>query len=336
MKEEEIRPQELFNRYLKVAREDIDRFFSNKSRFLEVACLACGSKKLKPAFVKLGFEYKTCAECESLFLSPRPSKEVIDAYYREGEAVKFWSTDFYRQTAEARREKIFVPRAELIRDLVVPKLGRKPEVFAEIGSGYGIFLEEVCKLGIFRDVVGIEPAPNMAEICRSKGFRIVENPVELVKQGLVQADIASTFEVLEHVFSPEDFLISCGRVLKEGGLLLFTTLTISGFDLQVLWSNSKSIYPPHHINLLSFEGMHRLVERCGYEIVELSTPGKLDVDIVMNALREDAAIEVPRFVRSLIERRDEGVHREFQGFLQSSNLSSHIRCVARNKAKEQR
>ena len=128
MKEKDIRPQELFNRYLEVARQDVERFFAEKSGFVEISCPACGSNDSVFAFDKLGFSYRSCRPCESLYLSPRPSREVIDRYYREGEAVKFWSTDFYRETAEARREKLCRPRAQLVADLVNSKLLRKQDV----------------------------------------------------------------------------------------------------------------------------------------------------------------------------------------------------------------
>ncbi len=331
MKEAEIRPQELFNRYLEVVRQDIKMFFADKSQFVDVECPACGCNCQEFAFEKLGFQYKICKECGSLYLSPRPTSKVIDHYYQEGKAVKFWSSNFYRETSDARRKKIYRPRAELVADILRSYSKTNNEVFTDVGAGFGIFLEEVSKQDVFQSVIGVEPAPNMADICRSKGFQVVEKPIEAVLTEDVQANLVTSFEVLEHVFSPCDFLKAINKIIVENGLILFTTLTISGFDLQVLWEHSKSIYPPHHINLISFEGMHRLVERSGYEVIQITTPGKIDLDIVVNAVREDPAIKVPRFVRHLIEKTDTKAQKAFQIFLQENNLSSHIRCIARKK-----
>ena len=72
---------------------------------------------------------------------------------------------------------------------------------------------------------------------------------------------------------------------------MFTTLTVSGFDIQVLWEKSKSVYPPHHINLFSIDGFRRLVERSGLNLVNLCTPVELDVDIVRNIYLEKSDIE---------------------------------------------
>src|SRR5262249_55086960 len=144
-------------------------------------------------------------------------------YYCDAESVRFWSTDFYKQTVEARREKMFRPRAQLVGELVT-RLGLvAPDVFVDIGAGYGVFLEEVARLGTFRSVTGIEPNPEMAEICRQRGFPIVEAPVESTTVGDVQADFAVSFEVLEHVFDPLNFIAAIRRLLKPKGIALFTT-----------------------------------------------------------------------------------------------------------------
>jgi len=331
MKESDIRPQELFNRYLELSRLDIDRFFSDQSGFVEVPCPACLSQRYEAGMEKLGFRYVTCLECESLYVSPRPTVAMFDDYYQGAESVKFWGTDFFKETAEARREKMFKPRAQLVEEWATRVGMGASDVFVDVGSGYGIFLEEVSRLDRFGEVMGVEPAPNLAAICREKGFSIVEKLVEEVQEGEVQASFASAFEVIEHPFDPAEFLLGVRRLLKPGGMFLFTTLTISGFDMQVLWEHSKSVYPPHHINLMSVSGMEKLVQRVGFEIAELSTPGQLDVDIVRNSVIENPNIHLPRFARQLAFKVTDEVREAFQLFLQSQRLSSHIRVIARAK-----
>ena len=328
MKESDIRPRKLFNQYLELSRQDISLFFSDHSRFVEVACPGCDSQTCEPGLVKLEFKYMLCSECGSLYLSPRPTVEMYERYYQSAESVKFWSTHFFKETAEARRQKIFKPRADLVGEWVekIETKSKDRGLFVDIGSGYGIFLQEVKRLGLFDKIMGIEPEANLAQVSRDQGFSIIEKKLEAIDDGEIDADFATAFEVLEHVFNPREFLRAARRILRPGGILMFTTLTVSGFDIQVLWENSKSIYPPHHINLLSTQGMRELVTRSGLQLLDLSTPGELDVDIVHNNHKENPEIELPRFIASIISAPQE-VRTGFQKFLKANELSSHIRVI---------
>ena len=328
MKESDIRPQALFNQYLQLAKDDIQEFFADTSAFESIDCPACESASTEFTFAKHGLDYRVCGECHSLFLSPRPSRDAIDHYYQGSAAVKFWETNFFKETAEARREKMFRPRAHLVAEWV-RQLGLRGSC-VDIGSGYGIFLEEMAKLAVFDEVLGVEPAPNLAAVCKERGFRVIQKPLERVKSGEVGAAFATAFEVLEHVYSPAEFLRAAGHLLRPEGVFLFTTPTVSGFDILELWENSKNVYPPHHINLLSVEGVCHLVEHCGFETLEVTTPGQLDVNIVENIVAENPDVPISRFARQLL-RQPEGVKTAFQNFLQKNCLSSHLRVLVRKR-----
>jgi hypothetical protein len=103
MKEEEIRPAKLFDEYLRLAREDTDAYFEEVERQND-DCPACKTKGA-PAFVKYGFPYESCPNCYSLFVNPRPAAEAFTRYYTEFPSSKYWASTFYKETADARREK---------------------------------------------------------------------------------------------------------------------------------------------------------------------------------------------------------------------------------------
>jgi len=331
MKEFEIRPKKLFNEYLEISRKDIERFFHDYNKFVEIACPACECKKSNFAFEKSKFSYRVCSECLTLFTSPRPTEEMINNFYRDSASGKFWAERFFPETAEARRKMIFRPRAELLAQVLEGVKLPKPVALADVGSGFGIFLEEVKKTGIFDEVIGIEPSVDLADCCRKKGFKVIEKGIEEIGEKEIQVSAACSFEVLEHLFDPAKFVRGMGKILQPGGIMLFTTLTISGLDLQVLWDRSKSISPPHHINFLSTEGLRKLIARCGFEEIEISTPGKLDVDIIRNTTLEMPDIKVPRFMEYVIKHRGRKTAEALQKYLQENQLSSHARVIARKK-----
>ncbi len=328
MKEHDIRPKDLFDRYLELAKRDSESLLGRKAGFERVDCPGCGVRDPEPGLVKDGYAYSTCRACGSLYLDPRPTPAQLAEFYATAASVEFWSTDFYAKTEEARRERLFKPRAAMTAELA-GRLGLPADAsLCDVGAGYGIFLEEARAAGRFKTLVGVEPAKALAETCRRKGFTTIEKTVEAVAPGEAAVDLATCFEVIEHAHAPVEFLKASRRLLKPGGRLLATTLVCTGFDIAVLWERSRSVHPPHHINLLSVEGIRRLFARAGLEIETLETPGRLDVDIVRNAAKDDPSLPLPRFVKTLLAA-DDAARAAFQDLLARNLLSSHVRVVAR-------
>ena len=208
---------------------------------------------------------------------------------------------------------------------------QEPKSLVDVGAGFGIFLEEVNKRKLFNETYGVEPSVDLAETCRKKGINVIEKAVEEIGENELQVSIATSFEVFEHLFNPEEFINSIKKIIKPNGIILFTTLTISGLDLLVLGKNSKSILPPHHINFFSIEGLKILMDRCCLEVVEIKIPGKLDVDIIMNMINDNPQLEIPDFIKYIYKYRSVDLYENFQTFLQQNNLSSHVRVIARKK-----
>ena len=138
----------------------------------------------------------------------------------------------------------------------------------------------------------------------------------------------SAFEKIEHQHEPLALAGELAGLLAPGGLLFLTLRTRSGFDVQVLWDKAPYIFIPEHLNLLSIAGIRALLDRAGFDVVELSTPGQLDIELVRHARDADDSIELPRFLNELLDQRDALAHDDFQSFLQKHRLSSHVRVAA--------
>jgi SAM-dependent methyltransferase len=230
---------------------------------------------------------------------------------------------------ESRRKKIFVPRVKQVQSLLQAK-SLDPKVVMDVGAGYGIFLEEYKKQFPSAHVCAVEPGEKMAGLCQGKGIETLLSTAEGAKSWAGKANLVSCFEVIEHVFAPAEFVMALCRLLKSDGYLLISGLGVEGFDIQVLWDKSKSIYPPYHLNFLSVLGFEMLFNRLGFQDVQVETPGQLDVDIVANALEEDPSISAGRFFRLLLHRK--GVElANFQKFLVENRLSSHCRIFAKKQ-----
>ena len=326
MKEADIRPEALLNRYLQLSTEDAERCFSGVARE-DRACVACGALETQTEFEKNGFAYATCTQCGTLYQTPRPPLPAFEAFYRDSVSSRYWAEQFFPTVSEARRERIFRPRAERLIQMCEAN-GIDVSKLVDVGAGYGILLDEWRRLRPETDLLAIEPSSSLAGECRDKGFKVVEDIAENVSGYRNYADLVVCFEVLEHVFEPLSFIKNLADLARPGGRVFVSTLSVDGFDIQTLWERSNSIFPPHHINLMSIEGFHRLFERAGLEVVSIFTPGVLDVDIVRNAYRKSPELFTSnRFVRQLMANDIQAAR--FQEFLSANCLSSHAWVFAK-------
>jgi SAM-dependent methyltransferase len=326
MKEQDIRPQHLLERYLELSAQDAQTCFDGVAR-APVPCVACGSAAVTHQFEKNGFPYSSCNECGSLFQSPRPSLAAFERFYQDSVSARFWAEEFFPAVAEARREKIFRPRVQRLAGLCAQRQ-IDVSVLIDVGAGYGIFLDEWRKCFPGTRAIAIEPSACLAQECRRKGFEVIEAIAERATGCESSGDAVVCFEVLEHVYDPLAFVSVLARLVRPGGYLLLSTLGVDGFDIQVLWERSNSIFPPHHINFLSIAGFRRLFERAGLLDIEVITPGVLDVDIVRNAAQRDPSLlSGQRFLSHLLQ--DPGASAAFQAFLAEQRLSSHTWVLAR-------
>lgn len=320
MKEEEIRPRKVFDEYLRLAALDADIYFGNSNR-QPVMCPACGTQG-DFAFNKHGFAYEECPVCQTLFVSPRPPAADFFRYYQVSASASYFATTFYRETAEARREKLWRPKAEMVHDVLKKRGADKYGVF-DIGGGYGIFAEEYQRLADVAVTI-IEPGPELAQICRKKGLTVVESFLENVRseQLLAGPKVFVSFELFEHLHDCGVFLERLSALMQPGDLFLFTTLSGMGVDIQSLWNESNSI-SLQHLNFFNPKSVRSLIERVGLRTLTVETPGKLDIDILFN----NRALIKDRFWRNFVVQASPEERQEWQKFIAAHGFSSHMFVV---------
>jgi SAM-dependent methyltransferase/ribosomal protein S27E len=327
MKESEIRNREVFKKYLELSAKDAEVYFADRSLFSNINCPACQSSEVTFFLKKNDFTYSECLKCSTFFVNPRPSLEQYDKFYSDSPSTSYWVNNFFKPVMEARREKIFKPRAEYISNFLI---NDKNLVIGDVGAGFGLFLEELGKIRSDFQLIAIEPSKEMAQICTDKGIEVIPTLIEDVTGYDEKFDVLLAFELFEHLHNPEGFLRKIHQLLKPGGILFFTTLNGLGFDIGVLGEKSNSIAPPHHINFFNPQSAGLLLEVNGFEVIEASTPGKLDWDIVETSITSDDFI--PERIWKIISKyASPESKKKLQNWISESNMSSHMRIVGRKK-----
>lgn len=328
LSEQELCPDKLLAGQEEAFARDIKRLQAKKSDFMAVNCPACGQGNSSPIFSKFGFQYLQCPACQTIYMSPRPSPEVMASYYANSENYRYWAQHIFPASEAVRREKINKPWLQRILEICT-RHGVPRNHLVEIGAGFGTFSALVNAEKAFQSVTAIEPTPEMAQACRERGVHVIEKGIENVAEEVRPADVVVAFEVVEHLFEPAVFFQQASRLLAPGGILVVSCPNGLGFDIGTLGAESLAV-DAEHVNLLNPDSIRLLGEKCGLHCLEVSTPGRLDAEFVRTAALDGRCdlTKQPFLHRVLIEEWDT-LGWPFQQFLAAHNLSAHMWAVFR-------
>jgi SAM-dependent methyltransferase len=329
MRVKDIRPAELRQLQADAYARDVARLRDRLDEFVAVACPACGADQPVPTFTKFDFNFSRCRACRTLYMSPRPTPELMSSYYGSSENYRVWAEHIFPASEESRRERIHRPMLEFVAAACERHNVARGKL-VEIGPGFGTFAALAQDSAMFGSVLVIERTPEMADACRARGLTVIEQAVEDVPfQQVGKADVVVSFEVIEHLFDPTQYLRSTARLLPAGGLLLLTCPNGEGFDTAMLGALSVAV-DSEHVNLFNAHSLAVLLERCGFEVLEQATPGRLDAELVREAvLAGQLDISANPFLRTVLVEEWERLGQPFQAFLAANGLSGHLRTLAR-------
>lgn len=311
---------------------DRDFLLARRDRFVRVPCPACGENDPREAFTKHGFAYQRCRKCETLLMNPRADQTLMNEFYASSRNYAYWNEHVFPATENVRRERIFKPRVDRLLG-ICEKFGRPAQSLLDVGAGFGTFATEVATRRVFRRVVALEPTPSLANTCRKRGLETIESTVEQCPLDDETFDVITAFEVIEHLFDPAHFVHCAKRLLRPEGLLILSCPNVNGFDVSTLGRRSNTI-DHEHVNYFHPDSIRLLLERVGFEVLDVSTPGKLDAELVRTAAMDGRIWldDQPLLKRLLIDDWDD-LGQPFQEFIAQHGLSSHMWACARKTGK---
>lgn len=331
LSEDELCPEQLLADQEAAFARDIARIRARCSEFVTPPCPACDSVCADPIFSKYGFQFVCCKECGTVYMSPRPSESVMADYYANSENYAYWAKYIFPVSEAVRREKIHKPWLERIVKIRSQHGGDRTGRLIEVGPGFGTFAALAAQSNAFDEVVAVEPTPELAAACRERGVLVVEKPIEEIGDEVAPADVLVAFEVIEHLFSPRSFIEQARRLIRPSGLLILTCPNGQGFDIAELGAGSQAV-DAEHVNLFNPASLSRLVSGLGFEVLEVSTPGRLDAEIVRDEILAGRhPMPSSALLRRVLIDEWDSLGWPFQQFLAHNGLSSHMWLVARRK-----
>ena len=267
-------------------------------------CPLCDSDNTVLFAVIDNVSYLRCCDCWSIFIPV--CQEIIEEYRNYSPIIALRSSDEYQDIARMKRERIWQELCFWLQFRTARYSGSNKELSViDIGNRYEGLREQIQSL--------------FNSYC----------PCDTINDAKYKADIVLFFTQIQYCTEPITEFIKISDKLNSNGLLYLSARVGNGFDVLTLKSATDTIFPYEHALLPSVDGLYIALEKSGFEVLEIISPGSLDLRYVMENM--DALSDDNLLLRYLYEKLDEQTLLEFQSFLQKANLSSHARIVARKR-----
>ena len=325
----EIKPHAAVARWRTLVEAEIAKHWTDRSGWVRIDWPTCKQVDEIPAFKRYDIAYVESPACGSLYAPLRPNEDELWSWYRESAPTRFWREQILPASEAARLEKTTRPRADWVLDGIAEYVSSARRLVDISYYGRGLIDLLVAENPMLVEVVAASMTADLEGISIP---RIQVQPTriaDLPAHGPV--DVIVAVDALDRAPDLVALVEAFEQLLAPGGVAFATVPVASGFEIQTLWERSPTVIPPDKLNLPTVAGLQKIFAAPAWELLELSTPGMFDVEMVRRAIEAEPDAPWPRVVRALVERTDAAGRTALVELLQSRRLTSFARLVVRKK-----
>lgn len=204
-------------------------------------------------------EIYQCDECGAIYHENVRADEqdfYKSEHYREsmGERIEDYDSLHDKEVLE----KLKYTGTDVFRDKVV----------ADIGCGGGSFLDFL--QGVASEIVTIEPTEEFHKKLLNKGYHTYCYAKDAMKDYKNKVDIVTSFDVIEHVDNPLDFMQECYELCKDSGKIIIGTPTEQPIMRRALGEEyDRFLFSTQHLWVLNKDSLELSAKKAGFKNVEV-------------------------------------------------------------------
>jgi len=229
------------------------------------SCSLCGAREADLVLEKKAgglnspqtFRLWRCRSCELVRTEPRLTPDALEPHY----GAEYWGEIDCSDLDWIRRDQMY--RTNFLHRF------RSQGKILDVGCGPGFFLRALDP-GRW-DRYGVEPMP----IPHQKAARWLGSDRiwrgELTTSGFPRQDfdVVTFWDAFEHVANPRAVLEETSRLLRPGGLVLFTLPNYGGYQARHFGEDWYGLSLPHHLAHYTRASLARLLETCGFSVTAI-------------------------------------------------------------------
>lgn len=196
-----------------------------------------------------------CLACDLVQVPPSAQKDNLDGLYESVEDIQYLENTASRQRtfAEAYRR-------------IQPYVGESPGKLMEVGAYCGLFIKEVQNYGW--ECEGIEPSSWAVNYAKEKyGIHLLNGTLsDNVEQVASDYDLVVSWDVLEHVRDPVQFLTEANQILKPDGHICISTLDFNNWLPQFAGKRWPWLMDMH-LFYFTPDVLKQMFEKAGFEVI---------------------------------------------------------------------
>lgn len=219
-----------------------------------------------------------CSECGVIWHGP--IKNTQNYYESEKYRCSLEGTseeeDFYRLHDKEIYDKFTYTGTDIFRNKSV----------ADIGCGCGAFLDFL--KGVASDIIAVEPSQKYRSIMDRKGYYTYAYLKDAICEWEGKVDVVTSFDVIEHVENPIDFLKECYQLLSKGGEAVIGTPTDAPMMRSLLGEiyERQLLFSTQHLWVFTEKNLKMMAEYAGYSEISVKYFQRYGIQNLLGWVRE--------------------------------------------------
>jgi 2-polyprenyl-3-methyl-5-hydroxy-6-metoxy-1,4-benzoquinol methylase len=235
----------------------------------ELSCPICHSNKISLYLEKNGCLIRQCGKCGFVFVRPLPQN--TENFYAESYFYKNGKTADNSGYTDYEKDKMSMEGVFYSYLAELEKFTKAKKIF-DVGAATGYFLD-LAKLKGWQ-TGGNEISSYAAQVAQNKGHNVVTGDLTKADIAPGSYDAVTMWDVLGHVWDPQENLNKVNKILVSGGILAINTIDRGSLWARLCGKKWLMLVPPEHLHYFNASDLKILLSRAGFDVVEIKKIGK--------------------------------------------------------------